>query len=53
MKSHRITAWVLSFGLKAEVLEPDSLRQEIAQEVAQLHEMYRPVPKRNARRLPR
>jgi len=51
--TEELKAWVLSFGPKAVVLEPDSLRQEIAQEVAQLHDMYRPAPKRNARRLPR
>lgn len=51
--TEELKAWVLSFGPKAEVLEPESLRQEIAQEVAQLHEMYRPAPARTARRLPR
>ena len=51
--TEEIKAWALSFGAKAEVLEPESLRQEIAQEVTQLHQMYCPAPARSARRLPR
>lgn len=51
--TEELKAWVLSFGANAEVLEPESLRQEIASEIAQLQQTYRPAPKRNARRLPR
>ncbi len=51
--TEELKAWVLSFGPKAEVLEPEFLRAEIGQEVAQLHEMYCPAPTRTARRLPR
>ena len=47
-----LKAWVLSFGAKAEVLEPESLRQEIADEITQLSQQYR-SSQRRSRRLPR
>ncbi|MFM9960935.1 MAG: WYL domain-containing protein [Planctomycetaceae bacterium] len=33
--TEEIKAWVLSFGAKAEVLEPPSLREEMARDLAQ------------------
>jgi predicted DNA-binding transcriptional regulator YafY len=38
-----IKSWVLGFGANAVVLEPEELRAEIAQELAQLLEVYRGV----------
>jgi predicted DNA-binding transcriptional regulator YafY len=35
-----ITSWVLSFGSKAEVLSPDWLRKDLAQESKQLALLY-------------
>jgi len=35
-----VKAWALSFGSAAEVLEPDALRQEIAEELAKLAQTY-------------
>lgn len=36
-------AWVLSFGDKAEVLEPASLREQVAAELARASARYRPI----------
>lgn len=51
--TEELKTWVLSFGSQAEILEPDSLRQQIARDVAQLHQMYRPALKHAARKMPR
>ena len=32
--------WVLSFGKRAEILEPESLREEMLEEIAALHATY-------------
>lgn len=37
-------SWILSFGRYAEVLEPDSLREELAAEVAAMAEAYGLLP---------
>ena len=38
--THEIKAWTLSFGPKATVLEPESLRDEIVSDVEQLLKSY-------------
>jgi len=38
--SREFKAWVMSFGRQAEVLEPQSLRQEIAEELLRAYEHY-------------
>jgi len=35
-----VKSWILSFGVKAEVLEPHELRSEITQELRQMSELY-------------
>ena len=50
--TEEIKAWSLSFGSKAEVLEPESLRAEIATELQALARRYavtKPAPKRKPR----
>jgi predicted DNA-binding transcriptional regulator YafY len=44
-----IKRWILSFGPMAEVLEPESLRNEIAQEVARIADLYAKKEARPAR----
>jgi len=38
-----VAAWVLSFGSKAEILEPPELREAIAAEVRELAALYQPA----------
>jgi predicted DNA-binding transcriptional regulator YafY len=39
-----IKSWILSFGASALILEPEALRQEVAEDLEQLLEAYRPTP---------
>lgn len=39
-----IKSWILSFGASAEVLEPDSLREEIREEIRRLQRSYDATP---------
>lgn len=39
-ETREIKAWVMSFGSQAEVLEPQELRQEVAEELRKAHEHY-------------
>lgn len=42
--TQEIKRWLLSFGAEVEVLEPDSLRGELAQESEHLHRLYAASP---------
>ena len=39
--NHELTNWILKLGCNAEVLEPESLRQEIETEIAKMLHRYR------------
>ena len=41
-----LVSWVLSFGREAELLEPQSLRDELAREAAGMRTRYRVRPRR-------
>ena len=43
--TNEIKSWALSFGPRATVLEPQSLRQEIANDLKQILANYRPAEK--------
>ncbi len=49
--TEEIKAWVLSFGTKAEVLEPESLRMDVLQDIELLAKRYRPHRPRRAKPL--
>lgn len=36
-----LVAWILSFGMNVEVLEPEELRKEIKQNIKEMRELYR------------
>ena len=44
-----IKSWILGFGASALVLEPESLRAEIAAELEQLLEVYHRMPAKTSR----
>lgn len=48
--AEEIKRWVLGFGKEAEVLEPEGLRQEMAQELRTLLSQYRASEEPRARR---
>jgi len=39
--NNELTNWILKLGRDAEVLEPESLRREIASEIAEMHRRYK------------
>ena len=43
--TNEIKSWALSFGPRATILEPESLRQEIANDLKQILANYRPAEK--------
>jgi predicted DNA-binding transcriptional regulator YafY len=50
--SSELRSWILSFGPSAEVIEPESLRAEVAKDLAAALARYAPPPaaKRSPRR---
>jgi proteasome accessory factor B len=36
-----LVAWILSYGMHAEVLEPPELRQEVKRQVREMRQFYR------------